>query len=186
MGREPRGDGVIVPRHAWVPLRPTTRGWAMTCLRAMALRRNRGRTLRAHQEIPMERHEENARRLVAALRALPEDGSPGQVPGDGEFAWDFGDYLSTYTGREGASRRDNLRLPEGYCGSSGCAMGLAKLMGITQEDDSLEEIAAALGLDEADAREVFHDNDTYDRDTMRDVTPVEVADELERRMGWAP
>lgn len=122
---------------------------------------------------------EAAARLVAALRAIPEDtGTPFRVPGDGLFLWDYNHTLVELPGGSGSE----VDYPEGFCGSAGCAMGLAFLMGLTGSPDGAAELGEAVGLAPEDANEVFYCADTYGVSTFEEVTAAMVADELEGRL----
>jgi hypothetical protein len=65
------------------------------------------------------------------------------------------------------------------CGSIGCGMGLMKVLGMIDVVNT-KAAANALGIDWIrDSNRIFYDADTYGK-TWDDVTPGEVADELEK------
>ncbi len=122
---------------------------------------------------------ERGRRLVAALRALPEDNSPTRLPGNGDFAWDFNIEL-------GGPSNSHHPLPEGWCGTVGCAVGLGICLGLVVDPDdcySLSERAEALEkqLGVEGAMSIFYHARTYGVD-WSEVTPAMVADELEKAL----
>jgi hypothetical protein len=123
--------------------------------------------------------EERGRRLVAALRALPEDNSPVTLPGNGDFAWDY----SLELGDPGDT---NHFLPEGWCGTVGCAVGLGICLGLLADSDDCyslnkkaEHLEEQLGI--AGAHSIFYYARTYFVD-WSEVTPAMVADELEKAL----
>lgn len=120
-------------------------------------------------------------RLVSALRAIPQDGTPYRVPGDGEFVWSFSYWLEPAEELLESEHYDGPPLPDGYCGSVGCAAGLAQLMGIAHGHE-VGDMADALGIDWSEAEAIFRQpRATYGVD-WDDVTPEMVADKLEEML----
>lgn len=78
----------------------------------------------------------------------------------------------------------NIEYQTDDCGAIGCAMGLAKDMGIIDYLDTAN-MARALGISKDQARRIFYDPTTYgfeygDLNAWEQVTPTMVADALER------
>jgi len=99
----------------------------------------------------------NLHRLITALESpMPEN-----------FEWDF-----CFISRE--------RLGFGHCGSAGCAIGLAHIIGLTPHHDP-EDLEAALNIDPEKFDEIFlpdSTHKTYGVESMSDVTPQMVAQKL--------
>jgi hypothetical protein len=134
---------------------------------------------------------ENARKLIAALRELPDEASPSeptQVTGDGLFLWDFGTIYQ------------KVQEEDSFCGTLGCAMGLAQELKIAKSYDGfrlataeriVEPLAKALGLSIFEAMRLFYGyGNFYEEhyfDAMSDgITPHMVAKQLERVLGRSP
>ena len=106
----------------------------------------------------------NGMKLVNALRRLPDEGDPEgftRLPEDGLFKWDF-----------------RSTLEEENCGRIGCAMGVAKLIGLV---DELSEVLIAdkIGILYYEANEIFFKPRFYGKEHSFEITPHMVAAVLE-------
>lgn len=110
---------------------------------------------------------ENRALLVAALR--------GEVASPRDFIWDY-----NYILRDARDLAESDERYSGRCGTVGCAIGLAVLLGIVSSSSS-GILGEAIGIrDRCRARSIFSDAGFYGLGVwFADVTPRMVADAIE-------